>query len=406
MTAGFWSRLSALLAVLCLVAASSGGQRLLFGDFHSWSLFSAETLTFGTLVLALAGLAAWLRRLHERNTQIVRDKRAAEILARLSGGGEPIASDLPPDSIYRRGRESAFAPKLIAVLVIYTLCGVWTWNLFAASIDGPALILLAAWAAAMLIGFVCALVPRWRAGFRAFGGIAMLVNVGCALVATPLLIARSGEAAILVVAVYLVGGGFAAYYILTQGWIDRARSSGSFVLYLRPFSSDRVLVSNPFRSRIVLVPSHHLEAEQIPLGAFLTRVCRMPLIQVGGSSDNPGPGKISTQDEFWQQRIELLLPGARAIVVTALHSAATAWEMEQLVRRGLLQRATLVVPARATLSAEQIAAADQMVGFFRDLGLELPPAGRSPMAVWYQDQGKAVRQARLSKHVLRRRLAV
>src|SRR5271169_3039832 len=76
MSAAFW----AFLAILFLLAASSSGQHILFGEFHQWSFFSPATILFGTIGLSLGALASRNRRLHERRTQGRRDECAEEIL--------------------------------------------------------------------------------------------------------------------------------------------------------------------------------------------------------------------------------------------------------------------------------------------------------------------------------------
>lgn len=175
--------------------------------------------------------------------------------------------------------------------------------------------------------------------------------------------------------------------------------SASFVLYLRPFSSDRINVRNPFRSGMILAPSYHSEAAKIPLSALLTRLCgRTPLIQFGGSPDHPGPGKIVVPDTLWKGKLEALLPHATAIIVTALYGDATAWETEQIVSRRLLERSAFIIPDLPSLGKDQGRNFTKMVEFSRSIGLEFP-SQESNIVIWF-DEDKRKRTASLGKRSL------
>lgn len=80
---GFLARLLSIASVICVAAASSSDQQMLFGDFHRWSWTSPETITFFVLGITFGIFAAAAARAHRDRTQIRRDRQASEILESL-----------------------------------------------------------------------------------------------------------------------------------------------------------------------------------------------------------------------------------------------------------------------------------------------------------------------------------
>ncbi len=174
----------------------------------------------------------------------------------------------------------------------------------------------------------------------------------------------------------------------------------SFVLYLRPFSSDVISVSNPFRSSLILLPSNKDEEPRIRLSALLTRVSPRPLIQIGGRDTEAGPGKISTQDASWKEKASLLIEHASAIVMVPIYSASTLWELEEIHERDHLYKTTLVIPSNSSRPD-----VEKMLDFLARKSRAVPGAESYDMMFWYDarhEQNPAVE--RLKTRAIKRRL--
>lgn len=172
-----------------------------------------------------------------------------------------------------------------------------------------------------------------------------------------------------------------------------------FVLYLRPFSTERLFVSNIFKSGMILTPSYHIEDSEIALSALITKLCDpLPVIQFGGSPENAGPGKIVVDDEYWREKLLMLLPRARSIVMGALYGPATAWEAEQIASRGYLFKTTFVLPRSCTASVVK-----PMQDVFERITLNWPASGE---IFWYDEVGgkQVLSESRLTRGALWKRL--
>lgn len=112
---------------------------------------------------------------------------------------------------------------------------------------------------------------------------------------------------------------------------------GRFMLYLRSFIGDPhmpVFDAGPWGD----VDLEELLAARAAAGPY-------PLVALGNPEiDAGGAGKIQTQDDTWQEDLDLLGKHADFVIVVPCPTEGTSWEIEWVVTRKLLKKTVFVMP--------------------------------------------------------------
>ena len=127
--------------------------------------------------------------------------------------------------------------------------------------------------------------------------------------------------------------------------ITEMRPIKPYLLYLRPFYSDEILIENPLRSVSPFRPSFY-EPKLVTWEAVLADT--LPdydrLIALGTPSDMSGAARISVPEDHWLRTFAVLATFADAIFIWPSTKAGTKFETEWLVANGLINKCIFCTP--------------------------------------------------------------
>jgi hypothetical protein len=117
-----------------------------------------------------------------------------------------------------------------------------------------------------------------------------------------------------------------------------------FVLYLRPFATANRLPALPWprHNEVLGGTSVHLDVETLLARAFRDT---MPVIALGpGDEMLDSSGRAVVTNENWREAVQALARQAGFITMVPLPTPSTMWELEWLMRSGLLDKVLFVMP--------------------------------------------------------------
>src|SRR5262249_40088098 len=90
---------------------------------------------------------------------------------------------------------------------------------------------------------------------------------------------------------------------------------------------------------------------ELVLADKLRRVA--PLVGLGRSGEQPGAGRIESEEESWHSDFHLLARRARAIYVVPAPNEGTQWEIAEILKHDkLLSKTIFIIPPLAEFSIE------------------------------------------------------
>ncbi len=172
-----------------------------------------------------------------------------------------------------------------------------------------------------------------------------------------------------------------------------------FSLYLRPFSTtEKFHVSNPDPRTIPATPASLYTPKSFELEDSLATALDgfAPLIALGRPGGNLGAGKITVDDQNWQQSLTTLAAAATIICIVPGHHDGTRWEIEYLKRMKYLNRAVFFMPPSTKvpdpkIDAEKYWAEARIV--LQQSGVTLPPYSRGGLIFTLSEEGELARSA-------------
>jgi hypothetical protein len=189
------------------------------------------------------------------------------------------------------------------------------------------------------------------------------------------------------------------------------KSPPSFFLYLRPFYSDELFVSNPDVSSLPFLPSHYSAPSVSWESVFAKRVEAFGrLVSLGRTSDTLGADRIETSDGVWTSEFVLLASLADRIFVWPSTRPGTRWEIKWLLEQKLLPKCVFVVASGYDNFTGASETWDYVRAFLLTLGLSPPllpgvlfapatPALRRPLRISFrQSSRRAIRDLLSATH--------
>ncbi|NIR71712.1 hypothetical protein GWN42_22510 [candidate division KSB1 bacterium] len=167
--------------------------------------------------------------------------------------------------------------------------------------------------------------------------------------------------------------------------------SGRFFLYLRPFThTGKVRQWNPRKSYVPFLPGFFepgkLELETVFSDALASET---PLVALGRPGEQFGSGRLSLNENEWQQVVKRLIEDAYGILVIPSFHAGTKWEIEVIRDKDYFDKCIFVMPREVKFSGINMADEwQQTVQVLDRLKIWLPPYQKSGLFFTLDDNGK------------------
>jgi hypothetical protein len=117
--------------------------------------------------------------------------------------------------------------------------------------------------------------------------------------------------------------------------------STDYVLFLRPFRGTNILFSTLDRLGADKEPTS-FDFEMYATAQF--EKLNFPVICAGASSNNDGAGSLEFDEGRWKSEVLMLMRAAKIIIAVPSMSPGSWWEIETIVREGLLPKCAFVQP--------------------------------------------------------------
>lgn len=118
-----------------------------------------------------------------------------------------------------------------------------------------------------------------------------------------------------------------------------------FMLYLRPFYADRIVIKNPARLLRWVIPLHLADDTINWEFRTIRRIEKsIRVIALGDPRASPGADRISVSDHAWRARFVLLALFADAIAIYPSVRGSSLWELEWLKQNSLLDKCIFIIP--------------------------------------------------------------
>lgn len=234
----------------------------------------------------------------------------------------------------------------------------------------------------------------WHKIVHSLGGRAGAVLVGLALV----LLAMALRPVLL--RWRQAGNDGRAAHIMATLRHDASARVDPFYLYLRAFETTGRLRAPLFvRLRRLSLAAHRGVTDDIE--SYVGQAVRSiaPLIALGRPGEAVGAGRIQTADATWQADIDLLIQRAQAVLLVPSERPGTRWEIEKLLREGLLPKVVFVMPPRSAEGGYDTQARWEVARTsLASLGVELPPYDPDGLLFELSAQGRLLQAEPLLPH--------
>ncbi|MEO0883768.1 MAG: hypothetical protein AAFY34_13710 [Pseudomonadota bacterium] len=177
---------------------------------------------------------------------------------------------------------------------------------------------------------------------------------------------------------------------------DGSAPDNPFVLYLRPFSSTDAISE----TKVSAIPVQTSGGRQLIIGTdnleFETQIEQAvrpigTLVGLGDPLEHEGAGRIRLHDDIWQDAVRKLMHEATLIILLPSPDGGTRWEVETLLRSGLLQKAIIVDPpnhASRRKTYDPVSEWAEARRVFAEQGYTLPEDAPDGQLIWF-GEGRA-----------------